>query len=72
MGTKIIVSSVVNSLRIKGEFSVLENSFPSVPSLFYIDKSQTQENSIQFAITTFSPKFSNMRKKLEMNVEGGK
>ena len=38
MGTKLILSSVVNYLRIKEEFGVLENSLLSVPSLFSIGK----------------------------------
>ena len=64
MGTKSISSSVVNYLRIKEEFGVLENSLPSVPSLFSIGKSQTQESLI--LSTTFSPESQ------KMNVEGGK
>ena len=56
MGTKSISSSVVNYLRIKEEFGVLENSLPSVPSLFSIGKvKQKKVLSIYFLFTTFSP-----------------
>ena len=75
MGTKIIVSSVVNSLKIKGEFSVLENSLPSVPSLFYIGKVKHKKVLFNLPSQHFLPDSqicALARKKVEMNVEGGK